>query len=333
MENDGTRNNGTSSDVVAALIRAVGRRQEPPREAYEAVRAAAQEALHRRLAARRQRRIVGWAAAAAIVAGVAIAVMTPWNPVGGRADTVATVGRIVGSVEVETAGKWRPLLRSGRQLASGDRIRTHAGGRLALELAGGESLRIAPSTGLALHAPRELELTEGTLYLDRQGSVGTGIRIATPAGTAHDVGTQYELRISGGALRLRVREGRVEIERAGGRLAGGAGEQLEIGPLGDVRRSAIAADDPAWHWAESLAPAPDIDGRPASVLLEWVARETGKKLAYADDAIRRRAASVVLHGNIRHLAPLEALEVMLATTDLECVVVGDTMEIRARTAR
>jgi hypothetical protein len=39
---------------------------------------------------------------------------------------------------------------------------------------------------------------------------------------------------------------------------------------------------------------------------------------------------VILHGNIRDLAPLEALDAMLATTDLEYTVDGHTMEIRTR---
>ena len=320
-------------DAIATLIRTVGRRQDPPREAYDAVRAAAQETLRRQLGARRQRRLAGWGIAAGIAVAAIAAMMMPRNPVTGTGQTVATVGRIDGSVEVATPAGWQPLLNPDRRLEGGDRIRTRAGGRLALALAGGESLRIASSTELAIHGARDYELREGTVYLDGMGSVGTGIRIATPVGTARDVGTQYELHVSGGALRLRVREGRVEIERAGSPLVGSAGEQVDIGVLGDVHRAAIAADDPAWHWAEALAPAPDIDGRPASVLLEWVARETGRKLSYADAAVRQRAESVVLHGNIRHLAPLEALDVMLATTDLECVVAGDTMEIRARTAR
>ena len=107
--------------------------------------------------------------------------------------------------------------------------------------------------------------------------------------------------------------------------------QLEINSLGGVTRSPIAATDMAWQWAETIAPAPDIDGQPASVLLTWVARETGRRLYYESAAVETRAAAVILHGNILHLAPLAALDVMLATTDLEYVLVGDTMEVRTRT--
>jgi hypothetical protein len=128
-----------------------------------------------------------------------------------------------------------------------------------------------------------------------------------------------------------VREGRVEIDRAGRLLSGSAGEQLDIDVLGGVTRSWISATDTAWQWAEAVAPAPDIDGQPATVLLAWVARETGRQLRYESAAVEARAATVILHGNIRHLAPLAALEVMLATTDLEYALAGDTMEVRTRT--
>jgi hypothetical protein len=79
-----------------------------------------------------------------------------------------------------------------------------------------------------------------------------------------------------------------------------------------------------------MAQAPEIDGRPATELFAWVARETGRRLRYASPEVEQRAATVILHGNIRHLAPLAALDAMLATTDLEYALIGDTMEIRAR---
>jgi ferric-dicitrate binding protein FerR (iron transport regulator) len=159
---------------------------------------------------------------------------------------------------------------------------------------------------------------------------GGRVEIVTPAGTARDVGTQFELQVAGTRLRLRVREGSVSIDRGGRSLRGAAGEQLVIDDMGGVARSTIAPVSDVWAWAESLAPLPDIDGRPAAQLISWVARETGRRLRYESPAIEVRAATVILHGDIRHLPPLAALEAMLATTDLEYVLDGDTIEIRAR---
>ena len=109
-------------------------------------------------------------------------------------------------------------------------------------------------------------------------------------------------------------------------LAGSAatpGEQLSIDASGVIRRTPIAADDPAWHWVQALAAAPDVDNQPLAVLVAWVARETGIKVRYATPAVERRAMTTILHGSIRNLEPLEALAVMLATTDLQHEVLAD----------
>ena len=219
---------------------------------------------------------------------------------------------------------------TAKSLSAGTKLRTLPGGGAALSLGDGASLRLASATEVQLDRPRELTLRSGTVYLDNRASLGTGYRVGTPLGTVRDVGTQFEVRVADGSLRVRVREGQVEIDRPGARLTGAAGEQLEIDVLGGVTRSAIATTDPEWQWAEAMAQAPEIDGRPATELFAWVARETGRRLRYASPEVEQRAATVILHGNIRHLAPLAALDAMLATTDLEYALLGDTMEIRAR---
>jgi ferric-dicitrate binding protein FerR (iron transport regulator) len=315
-------------DLVASLIRAAGRRTEPPADAHQQVLTAATAAFRRKFAKRRGRT---WAllAAAASVTAVAL-LLLQWKEISTEA-RVATVARVIGSVEIESGGGWKPMSEAGVALASGTRVRTLAGGGVALALEGGASLRLAAATEVQMNGSQRLMLRSGTLYLDNDGSVGTGYQIETPAGTARDVGTQFELHVAGSALRLRVREGRVEVDRAGLFVTGSAGEQLDINVLGSVSRSSIATTDVAWQWSETLAPAPDIDGQPAVVLLDWVARETGRRLHYESAVVETRAATVILHGNIRHLAPLAALDVMLATTDLEYSLVGDTMEVRTRT--
>ena len=321
------RQNGP--DIVASLIRAAGRRTEPPEDAYQQVLTAATAAFREKIAERRGRTWMLLAAAAG-VAALAIAFLLQWNSNTAQSQ-VAQVARVIGAAELAADGGWKPMTESGGALAEGARLRTLAGGVVALALDGGASLRLAAATELQMDGPRRILLRSGTLYLDNAGSVGPGYQIETPVGTAHDIGTQFELRVADGVLRLRVREGRVEIDRAGEIVSGSAGEQLDIDVLGSVSRSTIAATDTAWQWVETIAPAPEIDGQPATALLTWVARETGRHLHYESAVVEARAASVILHGNIQHMAPMAALDVMLATTDLEYALVGDTMEIRVRT--
>jgi ferric-dicitrate binding protein FerR (iron transport regulator) len=323
--------NQDESDLVASLIRAAGRRAPPPDDAYRQVLAAATAAFRDRKAQRFERNGL-LAAAAVVVAAIAVALVLQWSPASLQ-PRVATVVRLVGGVELGTGEGWQTLVDANGTLAPGARLRTLRGGGAALALDDGASLRLAATTEVTLNGSRDVTLQSGTLYLDHRGRPGVGYRIETPAGTARDLGTQFELQVHEGLLRLRVREGRVEIDRAGQVVTGSAGEQLEFDRLGGVVRSPIAANDRAWQWVETVAPTPDMDGKSAAALIAWVARETGHRLQYESPAVQQRAATVILHGNIRHLTPLAALDAMLATTDLVYVLRDDTMEILARDTR
>lgn len=318
------------ADIVETLIQSAGRRTEPPEDAYRRVFLAA-HASFREKVQRRRRAWLLWGAAAATLL-LSIAVVLRWAPPGVQPGGLATVARVVGEAEVDTGSGWQPLTASHARLPAGARLRTQAAGRMALTLAGGESLRVAGQTRLMLDAPGRLYVQAGTIYVDSgERPAVARIEVVTPAGTARDVGTQFELQVDGAALRLRVREGLVMLDRGGRSLTGRAGEQLSVDGLGGVARASIGPADPAWQWAESIAPMPDMDGKPASTLIAWVARETGRRLRYESPFVEQRATAVILHGDIRHLAPLEALEAMLATTDLEFELRGDTMEVRSRT--
>jgi ferric-dicitrate binding protein FerR (iron transport regulator) len=320
------------TDIVESLIRSAGRRIGPPEEAYRQVFAAASSAFREKTSRRRGRTWMIFAGAAATLV-FAIGLMLRWTPPVLQRVELAGVERIVGDVEVATGDLWRPLAGSRQRLTAGTRLRTADDGRVALELAGGESLRLAGQSEVMFDAPGRLYLQQGTIYVDSGARPAAArLEVVTPGGTARDLGTQFELQVAGAALRLRVREGIVALDRGGKQLTGQAGEQISIDGLGGVSRARIEPTDPAWQWAESLAPMPDMDGRPAAELIAWVARETGRRLHYESPVVEQRATAVILHGEIRHLPPMAALEAMLATTDLSCVVNGDTMEIRVRSA-
>lgn len=321
----------TEKDIVESLIRTAGKRAEPPEDAYLQVLAAATTAFREKTARRHERQWVLWAGAAAVLT-LALALMFQWTPPSAERAELARVVRVIGSAEQATGDVWQPLGETQAPLTGGTKLRTLAGGRAVLMLQGGTSLRLAAETEVMLDAPGRLYVRQGMIYVDSGPGTRTArLEIVTPAGTARDLGTQFELQVAGAALRLRVREGSVSIDRGGGPVTGIAGDQISIDVLGAVERASIAADAVEWRWAEDLAPTPDIDGQPAAALIAWVARETGRRLRYESPDVEQRAATVILHGNIRHLEPLAALDAMLATTDLEYVVDGDTMEIRART--
>lgn len=317
-------------DIVETLIRRAGRRVEPPEDAYRQVLAAATGAFRDKAARRRQRRQFAWAAVAA-TAVLASVLLFQWAPPTADRGELASVVRVIGGAETAVGDDWEPLDEEYGSMGTGVRVRTQAGGRAALALSGGGSLRLAAETELRLDAPGRLYVSRGTVYFDSGAAAGAGrLEFVTPAGTARDIGTQFELHVEDATLRVRVREGSVSIDRGGQILTGVAGEQIAIGSLGTVERTSVAPDAEVWQWVESVTPTPDMDGRPASELIAWAARETGRELRYASPLVEQRAKQVILHGNIRNLAPLDALAAMLATTDLEYALVGPTMEIRAR---
>lgn len=312
-------------DTLASLIQACGRREAPPEWAYERAYAAMTEAWRAKVRARRARKITTLAASIAVL-GVAAGLTL--NLLGSRPQPVASVGhveRVIGSVQVRPAGtgEWTLLKETAAALLEGTELRTLAGSAAALQIRG-TSVRIADRTELVLDSQAHLSLQQGTMYVDTGGNVEQpGMLIVAGSTSVTDVGTQFEVRYRGGDYRARVREGAVLLQRGALRRRGTAGEQITIGDDDVFRSVAIAANDPDWHWIHGLATAPDIDDQPLTVLLAWVARESGVKVRYASPAIERKATATILHGSIQRLKPFEALEVMLATTDLRHEVLSD----------
>ena len=322
---------GTGTDAVAKLLRAAGRRPEPPAAAYEETLGIATDAWRRKLGAGRRRRRAALAAVAAVVvAGVAVVLTTSAPPA-----AVFAPDRIVGRVEWSAAdADWVAVgVDAPASLPAGSLLRTRADAYAGLRLAGGGSLRVAPDSSVRLAASGEIELVGGRLYVDSgPGDEGQALVIVTPAGRAVEIGTQFEVSYRDDRYRLRVREGRVRLERPGGDIENRAGEELTIGADGSVGRARVDATAADWRWTLAVAPMPAIDGRPVTVLLEWVSRETGRGLRYATPALREQALKTILHGHVEERDPMDLLDAVLATTDFDYRIATDgTIEILART--
>jgi hypothetical protein len=121
------------------------------------------------------------------------------------------------------------------------------------------------------------------------------------------------------------------VASSGGDLErSGAGEQLTISNDGSVERTSVTAYGEAWNWTLEAAPAIDIEGMPLSRFLAWASRETGREIAYATPAVEREAAGIVVHGSITGLTPPEALDAVLATTNVRAQVSGGSLVVDAR---
>lgn len=296
-------------------------------EHYQAVLAATRGHWAHKLARRRRRRI-GYGLAAAI-AGVGLAVLTALRMGDGDAPSVevAATDTIVGEVETfaPDGTGWTPLGASGETVTAGARLRSGAEGRAGLSLVDGTSLRLDASTELSFERAGRIRLARGAVYLDTgsRPAASRHVEVVTPAGVVWDVGTQFEVRYEDDALTLRIREGRVVLDRDGGETEGLAGEQLTLDAAGRLERTAFSPFDPGWRWVQAVAPLPYQDTLTVHELLEWVARETGREVHFSEPGLATRASRTILHGNPQRLLPMEALAVMLETTDLGYTVAGD----------
>jgi ferric-dicitrate binding protein FerR (iron transport regulator) len=305
--------------MLAELIRSGGRREAPPEAHYQQILATAEQALNRKREQLRRRQQVRFAMAAS----VCVAVLGSWFWLNSPNEPFAVqIARAVGTVEWRPAAAqaWQPVAASqrlGADIGPGAEFRTQSDAGLSFRM-GDLSVRVAANSSLTLNANDNIYLRQGKLYLDSGQDVGSSITVITPAAVATDIGTQFEVRFVDLAYRLRVRSGEVRLVADMAdteNLNGTAGDEFSIANDGKVERSTIAADDPEWQWAEALAPAPGIEGEPLALLLDWVSRETGRELVFASPIIELNSKQTIMHGSVDNLAPLAALNVVLATTD------------------
>ena len=320
---DRDRDAQADRDALAELVKAGGRRPVPAGDDYRRVLAASREVWRQAVESRRRRRRYFALAASVAVLAVGASVVTqlaPPPPPPPVASTAVLDGQVMALAP--DAAQWRTVDGVGVEWLAGTRLRTPAGNRISLDLSWGGSLRVDETTELTLTSAERLELIAGTIYFDSGAEAGPGaLEVATAHGLVREIGTQFEVMSTDAALRVRVREGGVEIERGQQlpRLTGAAGEQVRLDSAGAAEIGPFLAHDPAWSWAVALADVPSIDGRPLMELLDWVARETGHELQFADAVTENQARGVTMHGSLENATPRQALEAALATTDLEHV--------------
>lgn len=295
-------------DTTTRLLRMAGPRPGVGAARAEEIRRAVHVEWQAATAGRvvRRRTIVASAllAVAAVLALVFRLTTTPSSLGLPGGPTIATVERVDGML----------ALAPGAGLHAGRWIETGGTSRAALRLASGASVRLDTATRARLLSSTVVELTAGAIYLDT-GASSAGLEVRTPLGTAHDIGTQFEVRLREASLQVRVRSGLVELQHGGGLTPAAAGTAVTL--TGGVATVIPAAPHGAvWEWAAALAPAFEIEGRPLAAFLDHLAREQGWTLRYADAALSRTASTIVLHGSVNGLPPREALAVVLATSGL-----------------
>lgn len=322
-------------DDIEQLLISAGAREKPPVEIEREVREGLRMEWRGIVAERRRhaRTRTGFALAAGVLAaavGVWMAAPRPTGP----AEALGTLTIATGNVHLTTGlfDRWKPIA-AGHRLIAGQSVETGSAGRGAIALSGGVSARMDHDTRLALASAGEIVLERGALYVDAgSGSAAaTRLDVVTPTGSVRHVGTQYEVRLVGSDVRLRVREGRVEWQSKTGSVERSrAGEQLTIAGDGTVDRRTTPIYGESWNWIVAATPVIEIEGLALTDFLFWAGRELGRDVRFDRTQTADEAAGIVLHGSIAGLTPEEALDAVLATTHLRAVVADGHIQLLDR---
>jgi ferric-dicitrate binding protein FerR (iron transport regulator) len=279
---------------------------------------------------RHWRRGVALAAAAVLVVAIGLTLVNRLRERGTpqAAAPIASTLFVTSEVVFQHDGQARAG-RVGEELTAGTRITTY-GGRAAIVLANGIELRLDSNTAITLDTQRSMSVTRGAVYLDSSHRTGPPESVAIVArGTViRDIGTRYEVRLSDEELRVRVRDGRVEVSSAFGMREADRGGQLRVTSSGILsgRASTSGAD---WDWIMRAVGPPQLEGRPLTEFLAWAEREGGRPIRFADPAMERANAATIVYGAIEHLTVEEALDVVLPSCGLTRRTDGDVITIVA----
>ncbi len=278
----------------------------------------------------RRRQLAG---ALAMLAGLAALGFVYLQPVSDRlaagGEPVAYLELARGTAEMSRRGaSSMMMLAGGEAIHAGAMIETAAapgvapagsapaGGRAAVRLAGGQSLRLDNGSRVRFTTASSVVLERGAVYVDSAG--GANVEVRTTLGVVRDIGTRFEVRLlaSPGAgvaatLEVRVREGSVELEHGDETHLVVAGEELRKHAGDGVERGASPICGPHWDWALDTAPAPDVAGRPLTEFLDWASDEACWTVRFVDRATADAAARIILHGDARNLTLTEATSMVL----------------------
>jgi ferric-dicitrate binding protein FerR (iron transport regulator) len=303
------------NELLAPLLRLARETEAPDAEVTARVEGAVAGAWRREVARRRYRRLAAAAGIAALLAAGWLLAPPSWQPWRDPGGTEARIARSEGTI------RWSAAEGSGEgSLAPGSVLETAASGRARIELPGSEEIRIAGDTRLAYLGPRSLRLDHGRLYFDshRAGEEDPGgeepVVVETPHGPVRNLGTRYEIRVTGERLEIAVRTGSVErIADDGTVTRVTAGHLAWLGGGGATGEQPLAPTSERWQWTAELSDPFPTEGRTLADLLAWVEAETGLETRWQAPA---DPDTIALRGDLVARDPLQAADVALRMSGL-----------------
>ena len=322
----------TSDSDIERLIRAAGSRQAPGADRAARVRLAVESEWRAEARARRLRRWTGAGVAMLAAAAVLFLAVQPRSTVAPPSmppvsAPIARVAAAQGAVTTELAGSRAVTAAVGQTIAAGSNIRTNATSRATVALTDGGEIRVDTNTVATLVDARTVQLERGGIYLDSGAYTPGSFTVRTTSGTVRDIGTRFEVRVGGSDLRVRVRDGAVQLERAGRIDRAPTGTELVARADGTVSARSVDPFAADWAWTTEAAPPFTVENATLEAFLQWAAKEGGWTIEWSD-ALRQRARTTILHGAITGMTPAEALSVVLPTSSLSPEFVHGKLRLR-----
>jgi ferric-dicitrate binding protein FerR (iron transport regulator) len=306
-------------------------------EALERVRSVAEKEWQVQMARRQRSNRRRWALASMAAALVLVAVTGIWFVRPTTAPTLfGSVYRADGGIDKRGTLLRHLTLRAGDIVRAGDELMVGSGPVL-IAIAGGGTLRIAARSAVDIMSSGEIRLEHGTIYVDMPPlpAVSASLAVSTKVGVIEHVGTEFEVMSDASSVRIRVREGRIRLRGAPDALGqvsvvlADAGTEVVATAGGPILQRPVATYGADWLWLAELAPSFEIEGQRLMTFLQWVSRESGRRLEFGDAQARETAKRTILHGMIRERSPLDALSNVLETTSLRYELRGDTILVNS----
>jgi len=306
-----------ADDPLGRLIGLAGPRPAVPEERLARMRSVVHARWRQTVTRDRRRGLAGLLglqiATAAVVATLVGAGYWLHERSRGTGASAATIVRAEGRV-LRLDGR---AAESGGLLGEGDGVTTDPAGRAALRTIDGVSVRVDSDSRVRFPAARVVELERGAIYIDTEGSAPQhAIEVRTRLGTISDVGTQFEVRLEGDTVQLTVRTGAASLTRDGRTSPAPAGTRLRVNAAGAVEGGRAPAEGSEWDWAQAIAPPFELEGRTLGDYLDWLERETGRRVTFADPSIAGPSRAIVLHGSTAGIRPGDTPDAVLPACGL-----------------
>ena len=332
--NESSKNDkGTSQDLddVGRLINFAGAREDVDPARMELVRERVASHWEHVVEENQKSRQSYWPGLLSVAAGIAVIAIVSVlylqrgiTPVSLEA---AKIDRVLGPIQIAGLDANTGFIIEPETL-----IETGPDSRLALRMKGGKSLRVDVSSRLLVHSANHVSLKTGAIYIDTHGAIEEKpILVSTAMGSAQDIGTQFQVRLTSSELLIGVRDGLVQVEQNNGSsLDVNEGQILQLSQNGDTSQKALDQNETDWTWIESVVPEFDLQGSSLDQYLEWYANEKGLELQWADDSSHSKARKVKLSGSIDGSSLDEGLNLVQQIAPFDIRPSGETLWVRVQ---